>query len=108
MFIRVKLYENKVQGNTEGEYAKWGREDGWTGKRKGGNGAVGSEQWAADFFVFSSLSHFVEPALWALKLGVQVSRLTKVHLPGTKRTCISIQSTFYDLVYLPTFCELRD
>lgn len=78
------------------------------GRRKGGNGVVDSEQWAADFFVFSSLSHFVEPAPWALKLGVQVGRLSKVHLPRNKRTCISIQSTFYDLVYLSTFCELGD
>lgn len=107
MFIHVRLYENKVQGNTESEYAKWGREDGWTGKRKGDNRALGSEQWAADFFVFSSLSHFVEPALWALKLRVQVSRLTKVHLLGNKRTFISIQSTFYDLVYFSMFYELR-
>lgn len=99
--MHVKLYENKLQGNTDDEYAKWGR--GRWMDRKEKRGPWSSGQWAADFLVFSSLSHFLETALWALKLGAQVSQLTKVHLPGNKRMFISIQSTFYDLVYLSTF-----
>lgn len=61
-----------------------------------GKGQVG--QWlfgtAAFFLVFSSLSHFLEPVLWPLKLGAQVNQLTKVCLLGKERTYISITSTF--------------
>lgn len=107
IFIHVKVYEHQLLGNTEDEYAKCRERSRRQGREKGRNGQQLFR--VADFsLVFSSLSHFLEAALWSLKLGAQESQLTKVHLPRKKRTFINIQSTFHNLISPFTFYGLRN
>lgn len=75
------------------------------GREKGGKWGSGSLQHLTSP-VFSSLSHFLNLVLGPLKLGA--SHPSKVYLPRNERTFINIPSPFYNLVFVSTFCGLRN